>query len=120
MPITIKRRVRISYLQALLRSEMPFLKVFSSKLFQGISSEQKCHISCTLSKYKRMLYSFPKRDSTMAQWIKNPSAMQETQVWFLDWEDPLEEGMATHSGILDRRIPRTEEPGGLQSVGSYD
>ena len=38
----------------------------------------------------------------------------------LGQEDPLEEGMATHSGILDRRIPWTEEPGGLQSVGSYD
>ena len=36
----------------------------------------------------------------------------------LGWEDPLEEGMATHSGILAWRIPRTEEPGGLQSMGS--
>ena len=36
----------------------------------------------------------------------------------MDWEDPLEEGMATHSSILDWTIPRTEEPGGLQSIGS--
>ena len=36
----------------------------------------------------------------------------------LGWEDPLEEGMATHSSILVWRIPRTEEPGGLQSIGS--
>ena len=36
----------------------------------------------------------------------------------LGWEDPLEEGMANHSGILAWRIPRTEEPGGLQSMGS--
>ena len=36
----------------------------------------------------------------------------------LGWEDPLEEGMATHSGILAWTIPRTEEPGGLQSIGS--
>ena len=46
--------------------------------------------------------------------------MQETQemkVWSLDREDPLEEEMATHSGILDWRIPRTEEPAGLQSKG---
>ena len=46
--------------------------------------------------------------------------MQETQgtrVWFLSWEDPLEEGMATHSSILAWRIPWTEEPGGLQSLG---
>ena len=54
----------------------------------------------------------------MAQMVKNLPVMQETQVRFLDWEDPLEEGMATHSGILAWRIPWTEEPGGLQSVGS--
>ena len=39
------------------------------------------------------------------------------QVWSLDWEDPLEEGMAPHSSILAWRIPRTEEPGGLQATG---
>ena len=43
--------------------------------------------------------------------------MQETQVRSLGREDPLEEGMATHSSILAWRIPRTEEPGGLQSLG---
>ena len=43
--------------------------------------------------------------------------MQETWVPYLGWEDPLEEGMATHSSILARRIPWTEEPGGLQSMG---
>ena len=46
-------------------------------------------------------------------------AVQETQVQSLGWEDPLEEGMATHSSILAWRIPRTEEPGGLQSIGSH-
>ena len=57
----------------------------------------------------------------MAQQVKNLPAMQETQetqVQFLGWEDPLEEGMATHSSILVWRIPGTEEPGGLQSKGS--
>ena len=49
---------------------------------------------------------------------KNPPAVQETQVQSLGWEDPLEKGMATHSSTLAWRIPRTEEPGGLQSVGS--
>ena len=43
--------------------------------------------------------------------------MQETRVPSLGWEDPLEKGMATHSSILAWRIPQTEEPGGLQSVG---
>ena len=44
--------------------------------------------------------------------------MQEMQVQSLDWEDPLEKGMATHSSILIWRIPWTEEPGGLQFMGS--
>ena len=44
--------------------------------------------------------------------------MQETQVQSLGWVDPLEEGMATHSSILAWKIPWTEEPGGLQSLGS--
>ena len=50
--------------------------------------------------------------------IKNPPAMRETWVRSLGWEDSLEKGMATHSSILAWRIPWTEEPGGLQSMGS--
>ena len=49
--------------------------------------------------------------------IKNLPARRETQVPSLDWEDPLEEEMATHCSILAWRIPWTEEPGGLQSLG---
>ena len=56
--------------------------------------------------------------SPVAWSVKNLPAVQETWVQFLGWEDPLEKEMATHSSILARRIPRTEEPGGLQSVGS--
>ena len=54
----------------------------------------------------------------MVQRVKNLPAMQETQVLSLGREDPLEKGMATHSSILAWRIPQTEEPGGLQSMGS--
>ena len=50
--------------------------------------------------------------------VKNLPEMQKTQVLSLGWEDPLEEGMATHSSILAWRIPWTEEAGGLQSMGS--
>ena len=50
--------------------------------------------------------------------IKNLPAMQETWVQFLGWGDPLEKEMVTHSSVLAWRTPRTEEPGGLQSVGS--
>ena len=53
----------------------------------------------------------------MAQTVKNPPAMRETQVQPLGQEDPLEKGMATHSSILAWRIPWTEEPGRLQSMG---
>ena len=49
--------------------------------------------------------------------VKNPPAMWETWVRSLGWEDPLEEGMTTHSSILAWRIPWTEEPGGIQSMG---
>ena len=55
--------------------------------------------------------------------VKDLSAMQETQempwVWSLGWEDPLEEGMATHSGILAGKIPWTEEPERLQSIALH-
>ena len=56
--------------------------------------------------------------SLVAQTIGNPPAMQETWVQSLGWEDALQEGMATHSSILAWRIPWTEEPDGLQSMGS--
>ena len=54
----------------------------------------------------------------MAQTVRNLPAIQETQVQSLGQEDPLEQGMATHSRILAWRIPWTEEPDGLQSMGS--
>ena len=54
----------------------------------------------------------------VAQMVKNLPTMQETQVPSLGGEDPLKEEMATHSSILAWRILRTEESGGLQSVGS--
>ena len=56
----------------------------------------------------------------MAQTEKNLPAMQETQVQSIDQEDPLKEGMATHSSILAWRIPWTEVPGRLRSMGSQE
>ena len=58
------------------------------------------------------------RSSRMAQMVKTLPVMQETGVQSRTLEDPLEKGMATHSGILAWKIPSTEEPGGLQSIGS--
>ena len=54
----------------------------------------------------------------IGQLMKNLPAVRETQVRSLGWEDPLEEGMAAHSSTLAWKIPGTEEPGGLQSMGS--
>ena len=54
----------------------------------------------------------------MAQMVKHLSAMLETWVQSLGWEDPWEEGMVTHSSILAWRILWTKEPGGLQTMGS--
>ena len=57
----------------------------------------------------------------IAQVVKNRPEMQKTkesQVHFLSWENPLEEEMATHSSVLHWKIPWTEEPDGLQSMGS--
>ena len=57
------------------------------------------------------------RVSLGTQTIKGMPAMWETQVQSLDWEDPLEKGMASCCSILAWRIPWTEEPGGLQPMG---
>ena len=56
----------------------------------------------------------------MAKSVKNLPAVQETWVQSLGQKDPLEKEMATHSSILVREIPWTEEPGGLQLMGSQE
>ena len=67
-----------------------------------------------------MYHSLPLADSFVAQLVKNLPAMQEIQVRFLGGKDPLEKEMATHSSTLAWRIPWTEEPGRLQSMGSQE
>ena len=57
------------------------------------------------------------RACPMAQMVNNLPAMQETWIWFLGQEDPLEKGMTTHSSLLAWEIPWTEEPGGLKFMG---
>ena len=59
------------------------------------------------------------RETEVDQMVKNVPTMQETWVWSLGQEDPLEKEMATHSNILAWRIPWTKEPGGLQSMGLW-
>ena len=68
--------------------------------------------------YLQLLTRYLAHTSLLAQIVKNLPAMQETWIWSLSWEDPLEKGTATHSSILAWRIPWTEEPGRLQFIES--
>ena len=74
------------------------------------------NLSTQIENYK--YHIIPMWASLMVQTVKNPPAMRETWVGSLGLEDPLEEGMATYSSIPAWRVPRTEEPGGLQSMES--
>ena len=65
-----------------------------------------------------LVFALVLRTFLVAQTVKRLPIMQETRVQSLGWEDPLEEEMATHSSILAWRIPRMENPGRLQSMGS--
>ena len=82
----------------------------------GSSSTLKNDV-LTLKRTHIVLQPFINGASLVAQMVKNLPAMKETWVRSLGWEDPLEKGVATHSGILAWRIPWTEEPGWLQSKG---
>ena len=70
-----------------------------------------------MSQWNETSYFTVPTPSPMAQIVKNLPEMWETWFQFLGWEDPLEESMATHSSILAWRIPWTEEPDRLQSIG---
>ena len=85
--------------------------------FEPVSFLMYLGVTFSLSLQFRGAQTLHLRASWMAQGIKNLPAMQETWVRFLGREDSLKEEMATHSSVLVWRIPRTEKPGGLQSIG---
>ena len=98
-------------------------KDFFSELFQRFTGLQRHLRLCPTveltawpwkAQFEESLSSPP--SSQMAPWKRTPLPVQDTQVWSLDREDPLEEGIASHSSILAWRIPWPEEPGGLQSI----
>ena len=91
---------------------MVFIKLWSFK-FEYIF-EIEMFITVEQAKILKLVITLRK---ARAQTVKNPPAMQETQVRSLGRADPLQKGMATHSTVLAWRIPWTEEPGGLQSMG---
>ena len=74
--------------------------------------------SCKLRTNWRFDRTYDRWASLVAQTVKNLPAVQETWVWSLGWEDPLEKEMATHCSIVVWEIPWTKEPGGLQTMGS--
>ena len=99
----------------LLRLERPlkFLYFCPLKLIKQMAS---CSSQSPAEVFTKPFRRSPK-DYLVAQMVKNPPAKQEIWVRSLGRADPLEKGMATHSSILAWRIPWTEEPGGLQSMG---
>ena len=108
-------------------STFSFVSVLQTVLLSGVSSctpprnvRQSRHSTFSLAFVVVGVLDFAlsSRASLVAQVVKNLSAMQKTWVLSLGWEDPLGKGMVTHSSILAWRIPWTEEPGRLQSMGS--
>ena len=77
------------------------------------------HLFIHLLKGIKLKYTV-NRASLVSQLVKNPLAIQETSVWSLDQKDPLEKEMVTHLSILAWKIPWTEVPGRLQSMGSQE
>ena len=74
--------------------------------------------SCSIKAIKpEDIFTYREKTSLVAQSVKNLPTVQESWVQSLGWKDPLEKEMATHSSILAWKIPWTEEPGGLQSMG---
>ena len=90
----------------------------TKKIGMNDSNEEENNNKSRLTGMGVLLKYVTIRASLVAQTVKNMPTMQDTTVRFLGWENPLEKGMATHSSILAWRIPWTEEPGGLQSIGS--
>ena len=88
-------------------------------LFQGHTTHSSLTLKLVLPPQQAAQGFSSPRASQVAQLVKNLPAMQETQVRFLGWEDPLEKGKATHPSILAWKTPWTEEPGGLLSMGSH-
>ena len=84
----------------------------------GLRKDSQLLIGCNFAYFKIHLKIYLHISSLVAQIVKNMPAMQETQVQSLGREDPIDKGMATHSSVLAWRIPWTEEPGGIQSIGS--
>ena len=86
--------------------------------YSGLENSMDCIVHGVAKSPKWLSeFHFHFGDFPVAQMVRNRPAMQETRVWSLGQEDPLETGMAIHSSILAWRIPWTQKPGGLQFLG---
>ena len=105
------------------RPRVSALTPFATFRWFSLFPSQNSQLLCSTGRQTILLSSLPCNchcpcwASQVAQWVKDPPAMQETQVRSLGQKDPLEEGMAVHSSILAWRISWTEESGGLHSMG---
>ena len=109
-PAGLKRKFTVSF------SVENNKSIYIYKIISRSSELQNC---CTVwLKQYFIVYAMVEKTSLVAQTVKCLPTMRETWVWSLGREDPLEKEMATHSSIHAWKIPWTEEPGGLQSVGS--
>ena len=97
-----------------------FVNIYETKQYNLIEEARLKNISVAqaVSSTQHAAGETLRDASLVAQSVKNLPAVQETQVRSLGWEDPLEKEMATHPSILAWKISWTEEPGGLQSMGS--
>ena len=101
-------------------SQLYSVDLWSLSHYHSVLIVVTVEISLKLSVWALCSYYLVAKSSLVAQLVKSLPAVQETQIWFLGPEDPLEKEMATCSSILAWRIPWTEEPGGLQSVESQE
>ena len=107
--------VWVWFLVGELSSHMPYSQKTKTLNRSNTATNSTKAVKMVHNLLKRLLYIY--MASLVAQMVKNSPAMQETQVWFRGRKDPLEKEMATHSSILAWKIPQTEKPGGIQSMG---
>ena len=94
-----------------------FISLFHIHPFKLSHTGYLCFIHFLLINLKWSLINLKWRTSLVAQTVKQSSTMRETRVQSLGWEDPLEKEMAIHSSTIAWKIPQTDEPGRLQSMG---
>ena len=118
MTLYIKKYRNLIYLISVFIRHASFMCIHVTSVNNDSLSLKLVTIQSPIHTFSNYLLLSVYGTSPVAEMVKNLPATWGTWVKSLGWEDPLEEGMATHSSILAWRIPWTEGPGGLQSIGS--